>query len=57
MLRDRGTRDVELRGNLARGEFAIRHEAQDAASAWLGDRPDGGFHVELVLASTYVRRN
>jgi hypothetical protein len=44
MLRDRWTRDIELRGDLPRGELPIGHEAQDAAPPWLGNCSDSGFH-------------
>src|SRR2546427_10674945 len=44
VLRDRRTGHVEMAGDLARGELRGPHQAQDLASAWLGDRADSGFH-------------
>ena len=44
VLRDCGAGDVELRGDLSRGELPVGDEAQNPTPAWLGDRPDGGFH-------------
>ena len=48
MLRHRGTRDLELGGNLTGTQLAVRYELQDAPTVRLGERLDGGFHERLL---------
>ena len=48
VLRDRGTRDLELGGDLSGTELPARDELENAPAVRLGERFDGGFH-ECVI--------
>src|SRR5436190_4640541 len=47
VLRDRRPRDVELRGDLPRGELPLADELEDPAAAGLGDCTQCSFHRAL----------
>ena len=44
VLRDRGPRDVEVRGDLADGPLLVPDETEDLPSSRLGDRAKGVIH-------------
>ncbi len=48
VLRDRGARDIEVTGDLARGELLAPDEAEDLAAPGLGDGLEGSFHGHTV---------
>jgi hypothetical protein len=48
MLRDRRSRHVEVRRDLARRELVVADESQDPTPARLGDRFERCFHGEVV---------
>src|SRR4029453_6213100 len=56
VLADRGTRDLEGRGDLPGGTLPLADELQDLTAAWFGDRLEGGFHPSRV-GPAYVSVN
>src|SRR5580658_4172598 len=51
MLGDGGTAELEVRGDLPRGELVVGHEPQDLAPVRLGDGSEGGVHTLNVSIS------
>src|SRR5713101_2351974 len=43
---------VDSRGDLPRGALAVPDQAQNLPSAWIGDRPHGGFEWDRAVASS-----